>query len=221
MSKCLQCKVEILDDTNRCPLCNSVLEQTVEMENMYPDVRVKSRKLTVISRVYLFGAILLETLLLCVNAAMPGTAWWSLIAGLALLYGYMLLRYAILGTAGYASKIIVLTLIAVLMAVAADFAIGYRGWSVNYVLPAGILFLDAGILILMFVNRRNWQSYILMQIGTLLAGAVALALSAAGIVTRPGLATVAFAVSAFLFLGTMIIGGRRARTELKRRFHIR
>ena len=45
MSKCRQCKIEILDETERCPLCGSVLEQTVEVENMYPNVRLKARKM--------------------------------------------------------------------------------------------------------------------------------------------------------------------------------
>ena len=41
-----------------------------------------------------------------------------------------------------------------------------------------------------------------------------------GIVTAPILAVLAFAFSAALFLGTLIIGDRRARTELRRRFHV-
>ena len=44
---------------------------------------------------------------------------------------------------------------------------------------------------------------------------------AVGIVTAPILAVLAFAFSAALFLGTLIIGDRRARTELRRRFHVR
>ena len=60
MSKCGKCNIEILDETERCPLCNSVLEQTEELENMYPNVRVMARKLMLISRIYLFAAILLR-----------------------------------------------------------------------------------------------------------------------------------------------------------------
>ena len=37
-------------------------------------------------------------------------------------------RYAILGKSGYKGKTIVLTLIAILMVVAIDFVVGYRGW---------------------------------------------------------------------------------------------
>ena len=221
MSRCKQCNVEILDETERCPLCHSVLEKTVEVENMYPNVRTMTRRLALLSRIYLFVAILVEALLIYLNVLSHSGMFWSAIPGLAMLYGYLVLRYAILGKSGYKGKIIVLTLIAILMVVAIDFVVGYRGWSVNYALPSAILLVDAGILILMCINRRNWQSYMMWQIFMILCSVVPLVLYAVGIVTAPLLAVLAFAFSAALFLGTLIIGDRRARTELRRRFHVR
>ena len=221
MSRCKQCNVEILDETERCPLCHSVLEKTVEVENMYPNVRTMTRRLAQLRSIYLFVAILVEALLIYLNVLSDSEMFWSAIPGLAMLYGYLVLRYAILGKSGYKGKIIVLTLIAILMVVAIDFVVGYRGWSVNYALPSAILLVDAGILILMCINRRNWQSYMMWQIFMILCSVVPLVLYAVGIVTAPLLALLAFAFSAALFLGTLIIGDRRARTELRRRFHVR
>ena len=210
MSRCKQCNVEILDETERCPLCHSVLEKTVEVENMYPNVRTMTRRLALLSRIYLFVAILVEALLIYLNVLSDSEMFWSAIPGLAMLYGYLVLRYAILGKSGYKGKIIVLTLIAILMVVAIDFVVGYRGWSVNYALPSAILLVDAGILILMCINRRNWQSYMMWQIFMILCSVVPLVLYAVGIVTAPILALLAFAFSTALFLGTLIIGDRRA-----------
>ena len=221
MSRCKQCNVEILDETERCPLCHSVLEKTVEVENMYPNVRTMTRRLALLSRIYLFVAILVEALLIYLNVLSDSEMFWSSIPGLAMLYGYLVLRYAILGKSGYKGKIIVLTLIAILMVVAIDFVVGYRGWSVNYALPSAILLVHAGILILMCINRRNWQSYMMWQIFMILCSVVPLVLYAVGIVTAPLLALLAFAFSAALFLGTLIIGDRRARTEMRRIFHVR
>ena len=221
MSRCKQCNVEILDETERCPLCHSVLEKTVEVENMYPNVRTMTRRLALLSRIYLFVAILVEALLIYLNVLSDSEMFWSAIPGLAMLYGYLVLRYAILGKSGYKGKIIVLTLIAILMVVAIDFVVGYRGWSVNYALPSAILLVDAGILVLMCINRRNWQSYMMWQIFMILCSVVPLVLYAVGSVTAPILALLAFAFSTALFLGMLIIGDRRARTELRRRFHVR
>lgn len=221
MSRCKKCNVEILDETDRCPLCNSVLEQTIEVENMYPDVRHTTRKLMLFCRIYLFVSIVVEAVLVAINITTESQTWWSLITGLVLVYGYLLIRYAILGKAGYRSKIFILTMIAVLMLVAIDLLVGYQGWSVAYVLPAGIIAIDAGILILMIVNRRNWQSYMMWQILMILVSLVSLIFSIEGVVSKPLLGVVANGVSVFLFLGTLIIGDRRARVELKRRFHMK
>jgi len=220
MSKCRQCKIEVLDETQRCPLCGTVLEPTIELENMYPDIRVKSRKLVFISRLYLFLAIAVEILLVNICALSEVQSLVYIVGGLILLFGYIVLRYAILGTSGYIAKTVVLTIIAVIMLVAVDFSVGYHGWSVNYVFPSGILLIDVGIVVLMFINRKNWQSYLMLQIFMVICSVVAIILSLMQIITDSMLSVVALNVSVILLLGTVIIGGRRARVELKRRFHI-
>lgn len=221
MSKCRQCMVEILDETERCPLCGSVLEPTVEVENMYPNVRIMAKKLMFLSRVYLFLIIVVEVFLININYFLDFKTWWSLITGLALLYSYMVIRFAILGKTGYRAKTVILTALAILMIVAVDFLVGYHGWSVNYVLPGGIILIDIAIIILMIFNRRNWQSYLMWQIFMILCSIIPLILWISGVITDPITAGIAFFLSLFLFLGTVIIGDRRARVELKRRFHVR
>lgn len=220
MSKCRQCNIEVLDETQRCPLCGSVLEPTVEVENMYPNIRLKSRKLVFISRLYLFCAIAVEIFLinLCMLSEVQSLVY--IISGLVLFFGYIVIRYAILGTSGYLAKTVVLTIIAVIMLVAIDFSVGYNGWSVNYAFPAGILLIDVGTLVLMAANNKNWQSYLMLQIFMVLCSIVAIILNLVHIVTNPIVSIVALNVSIILLLGTIIIGGRRARVELKRRFHI-
>ena len=155
MSRCRQCNIEVLDETERCPLCHSVLEPTIEVENMYPDVKIKTRRMMLLSRIYLFVAIVAEAVLVAVNHYGDFETAWSLVTGLIFFYGYLVVRFAILGKTGYIAKTIVLTLIAILILIAIDFVNGYRGWSVRYVFPAAIILVDAGILILMCVNRRR------------------------------------------------------------------
>ena len=220
MSRCRQCNIEMSDETQRCPLCDTVLEPTVEVENMYPDIRLKSRKLVFVSRLYLFISIVIEIFLVNICMLSEVQSLVYIINGLVLLFGYIVIRYAILGTSGYIAKTVVLTIIAVIMLVAIDFSVGYNGWSVNYALPSGILLIDVGTLVLMAVNSKNWQSYLMLQIFMVLCSVVAIIFNLVHIVTDPIVSIVALNVSVILLLGTVIIGGRRARVELKRRFHI-
>ena len=222
MSRCRQCNVKILDDTQICPLCKCVVEQEEEMENAYPDIRLRARKLNLAVRIFLFAAILMEALFIYLDWKYDNGIRWSVITGAGFAYLYFVAKFAVLNdNAGYRSKFLALTFLGVLYVILIDFVIGYHGWAVNFVLPGGLLLVDAFILALMFINRRNWQSYIMLEIGMIFLSAVPLLLRWLNIVTETFISGFAFAVSVFLFLGTLIIGDRRARSELKRRFHVR
>lgn len=220
MSKCCNCNVEILDETRCCPLCRSVVTPTEELENMYPNVRYIMHKLLLFSRIYLFCAIVVQAVLFGINLQFESEIWWSAITGLVLLCGYLVIRYAVLSKAGHKSKIFILALIGVLVTIAIDMIIGYKGWSVDYVLPSGILLVDAIIIGCMIYNRRNWQSYIMWQILMIVCSVFPIVLYLTGVEHNVYMSVLPMTVSAALFLGTVIIGDRRAWTELQRRFHI-
>lgn len=222
MSKCRQCNVEITDNTQVCPLCRCVVELDQHMENRYPNIRFRTKKLHLAVRIFLFLSIIMEVLLVYLNWKYYQGIWWSVITGAGFAYIYFVARFAVLNdNAGYRAKFLTLTFFGILYVILIDFIIGYHGWSVNFVLPGGLLFVDLAIVILMFVNRRNWQSYIILEIFMIFLSAIPLILMLFDIVTETFISGVAFAVSVLLFLGTLIIGDRRARMELKRRFHVR
>ena len=221
MAECKTCRIEILDETEICPLCKSILVQTDELENMYPDARVHMRKLLRLSRIYLFCAIVVEGLLVAVDMNTPSPFQWSILTGFGLAIVYITLRYAILGRSGHQTKIILMSVLAVLIAVGVDWVIGFDGWSLRYVLPGGIVAVDMGIVLAMIINRRNWQSYIMCQLVTILCSLIPALLTLTELVNGILIPFTPLAVSVLLFLGTMVIGERRAWLELKRRFHIR
>ena len=162
----------------------------------------------------------MEFLLVVIDFNGENQIHWSILVGLGLLYVYMVLRYAVVGKSGYRAKTIVLVLLAILFLIAVDFVTGYRGWSVDYVASGGILLVDATIIGLMIWNRRNWQSYLMWQIAMVLFSIIPAVLYLVGIERNFVMAFLPLIVSVFLFLGTMILGGRRASQELYRRFHI-
>lgn len=224
MSRCNQCKIEILDHTQVCPLCNNVLEKegdTVVNENMYPDIKTKDRKINIFIRSYIFVCICLEAFLIYLNYIYFNGIYWSLITGGAFLYGLITLSYAVFHNAGYRAKGIVQTVCGILFIVLVDVSLGFKGWSLDYVFPAVVIAVDLGIIILMIVNSRNWQSYILFQLFMTVWSLIPILLHRMNIITDPNLSIIALVISVILFLGTLIIGGRRASTELKRRFHVR
>ena len=159
MNRCQKCNVVILDDTDRCPLCQHVLETDgTKGENRYPDAIEVTRRFRFLENLVLFLSIVVETILVIINYTVDKDVAWSLIAGNILLYLNVVLRMAVLGKSGYMAKTVSLILLAVVLLLGIDYLTGYNRWSLDYVFPGGILAIDVTLLVLILVNRSNWQS---------------------------------------------------------------
>lgn len=224
----------ILDNTAVCPLCQCVLEAEASgisdggraageqvRINEYPDVWIRQRKMKQLCNFILVAVLAAGAVLAVINFVFLRDSLWSLIPIAAMFYAYTAFRVIFVSRKGYRWKVFVPLILALALLLIIDIETGYYGWSLNYVFPAGILLTDFIILILMLTNRRNWQSYMIMQIIMMAVSLIPLVLWAAGVITAPLLSLIATGVSVFAFLGALILGDRTARGELKRRFHIR
>lgn len=146
---------------------------------------------------------------------------WSFTAGLLIIYANVVLRLTILGKSPYKAKIVWTIIIGMAVLIEADMLTGNHGWGVNFAVPTAILLWDMALLILMlFINRKHWYSYIIDQLAALLACGAVLVLMLLDIITFPHYATGVMVFTLLMFVGTIIIGDCKAREELKRRFHI-
>jgi hypothetical protein len=225
MSKCKTCQVQILDETLICPLCNSVLETGISKIDkhqlaMYPNVKAAARKLNFIIKLYIFSAIVIEIMLIIINYQTFNGVRWSAITAVGILYFYITLQYSVRKNGGIKYVLSIQIIAAVIMTICIDFVIGYRGWSLNYVLPSSILLLNLAVIVLMLINSKNWQSYILLQLLNVIFSIVVFIFWWVGVIQFPILTIAAVAVSSLFFIGTLIFGDRKAKNELKRRFHV-
>ncbi len=223
MNKCLHCGVKIMDQTDVCPLCKCVVEAQDEeaAPERYPDIRLKGRKLELIGRIVLFVDLVLGALAVLINYLQKGGIWWSGIVVGGLGYTLLILFFFIENEhAGYRSKALIGVACGAAYMVLIDYVFGFTHWSLNYAIPLSFIVVDAMIVAVMFVNIRNWQSYLLFQIFMILCSGICVLLSLFGVIEKPLMSYVAFGLSIVMFLAAFIIGGRRARNELKRRFHV-
>lgn len=222
MMKCNTCGVYIKGDAMVCPLCQHGLEEVrkEKSEPVYPEVTFDVHKYQVILRVFLFISIVLEGVLIWINVATYSGVWWALICGAAISYFWLTIKFCIQNNTNYAAKILVQTIAAMLFTVFVDRVVGYSGWSVNYALPSIVLVAYLAVLILMVVNFMNWQSFILYQIVLMIISVVLLILYLFRVITQPILTYVAALTTGIIFLATIVFGDKKAKNELKRRFHL-
>lgn len=224
MNKCRQCNVTISDDTKICPLCQCVVEPLADASHhigVYPDILLKERKIKRAANIVLVVLLGAGAILTLCNTIFFKGFWWCIIPVAAMAYAYVVFRLVLVSQKGYRIKVLIPLILTILLAVLIDVETGFYKWSLNFVLPGGILLTDLIIIILMLTNLRNWQSYIIMLIGMLAACLVPFSLLITGPVTRPLLSVIAFGVTLLLLLGCVIIGEKSAKAELRRRFHIR
>ena len=114
MSKCKNCNVEILDDSQICPLCHSVLEEGEEGRNTYPDAWIPTRRLKFVTNIIFFLVLLGSVAAGYLNYIWYQGKLWSLIAIAGLWYLFLIFRLDILSNNGYRTKIIATTLSGIL-----------------------------------------------------------------------------------------------------------
>ncbi|WP_343823407.1 DUF6320 domain-containing protein [Clostridium subterminale] len=222
MKRCRRCQVNILDETHTCPLCRRVLEydeMNVESTRMYPNVEYDIGKYKKIKRIFLFILTVVSVVLGFINYITYSGVIWSLIAVVGIIYFAVTVTYSIMNNANLASKILVQTIGAGILVIVIDNVTGYIGWSVNYAIPAMILFANLAIVLLMIVNPMNWQSYFMYQIAITIFSFIPLILFWVKLIDRPFLAILTSGISILILIGTIVFGDRSVKNELIRRFN--
>lgn len=212
------------DPEQVCPLCKCIVEKVSEEQHnkKYPylDAEHGIKKMQRALNIYVFSAIVAAVILGGIDYAVKGRMSWFIIVCAFMIYGYVTLKVSIQMNTGYQLKIIFQTLLAIAVLILIDMLSGFYRWSFDYILPGSFFLMDIAIIILMIVNQRNWQSYIPMQILVIALSVVPVVLYHFHVVTKPVVAVSSLGFSVLTFVGTLIIGGQRARQELYRRFHV-
>lgn len=228
MYKCKRCNVWVADDTLACPLCHMVLteekgqkEKTADIGG-YPDARKAARRFRRVGRILLFISLALEMLLVFINYLTFNAEpkYWSVVTGGIIAYLLLTLWEIFSRRQGHIRKIYTQIFVILGLMVLIDFSLGWKGWSLEFGLPCIIYGLVLAIIICMSVNSSSWQNYLLMQLAAVALSILDVVLNFTGHFHHIVLAWIALGLSVLLWSGTMIIGDRKAKNELKRKLHI-
>ena len=145
---------------------------------------------------------------------------WAFLTWGAAAYVAMTLRFSVMRHASMSGILVrqCLGIQAILLLI--DTMTGLHGWSVDYAIPCVVLFEVAAILLMMLVNRMNWQCYFMYQIAITFLSFVPLVFLKIGWTKHPMLTVLSVAVSVWALVLTVLLGDRSVKRELRRRFHI-
>lgn len=223
MKYCKRCGVEVVGEREVCPLCSSVLhvdEKPARQEDCFPDIAAKRKVRRKVFWICVYICVLIEALLLGLNRIFSPEVRWSLISGVAEAYVLLSLWQMLSRRKGHITKLYFQAAAVFLLLLGIDYSLGFHGWSVKYGFPCVLLGFAAIILLCMIINFANWQNYLTMQVFMGIFSLAFLIYSFRGKNGNLILACVVFGIYLTLWVMTMIIGGRKAENEIRRKFHL-
>ena len=164
MSKCLKCDVIVNGVTNKCPLCDSVIDET--KDNIYPR-KINGLKYGFIRKISLFITVICSLCVLLLNFYLTPNYRWSLFV-IGQLFIFYILFFKILNGRNKILRILfTFNILVCSLSIFWDIYIGFNGWSLDYVLPSLCITYGIFVLLLRFINyfafRQN-SSYIYFNI---------------------------------------------------------
>ena len=188
----------------------------------YPVIAQDRRKIKKAVRMFYLSLVFVSVLAGIVNLAtyrqIPFK--WSLLTVGAAAYVAMTLKFSVMRHASLSGILVrqCLGIQAILLLI--DTLTGLHGWSVDYAIPCVVLFEVAAILLMMLVNRLNWQSYFMYQIAITVLSFIPLIFWKIGWTRHPLLTVLSVVISVAALLATVLLGDRSVKRELRRRFHV-
>jgi len=187
----------------------------------YPYADRRRKRMVFVTRLYLFLSFFaLATLTFFNVGLLHHKMWGTLLTACFLGYGYLTLKFTFQSDLSIPYRIMMQAIYIMGLVILLDLLFGFHKWSITYVCPAIIIAMLIFIFVMMLVDKANWQSYIPMELVLILLAAALVVAFEFKIVGNIYLCMGTLLLTIFLFLGTLMIGGRKARNELYRRFHI-
>lgn len=221
MRRCEICGVKLTGERKICPLCGQTLDSSVTQEDyaVYPRVPIRLTYRALNWIITLWGVVTLAVLValkLTVLRRMP--YFWPLCLGVAGLH--VVLLAGVRKWRNLSKSVMYASVACVLLSLAADLLTGWRGWSLNFVVPILGGGLESFFFALCLSVRGKHNAYGIYFFLSSLWAAVVLILAITGVITLWLPTLVATVLAAVLMILLAALQGRDFLSELSRRFHI-
>ena len=166
MKHCNKCNVDLDIITNKCPLCNSEIENVEDFDSSYPVINMVVSN-SLFRKMLFFLSCIISVAVLILNYALTPNIKWSLFVILQVFASSYVFYNILSGRRKVIKLLLSLNIIVSLLSIFWDVYTGFHGWSVNYVLPALCISYGIFMLILRLVRYYAFKensSYIYLNI---------------------------------------------------------
>ncbi|MDD2391874.1 MAG: DUF6320 domain-containing protein [Bacilli bacterium] len=219
MKYCDKCNVSIKSDNQKCPLCQEKLIEEDSYE-VFPKVKTIYQTYETFLNWLIFGTILISIISFFINILVSTKVMWSFfvifgtVCLLFVLGNAIKLRYNI--PKNISRQIIIISLLSFLW----DYFTGYRGWSINYVIPIVCAIGSVNLTILSVIMKRYIEEYLFYYFLITLFGLVPFIFLVTNLANVFYPSFICVILNLLLLMFIFFIKSKEILSELKRVFHI-
>ena len=222
--RCMRCKIDIVDDTQECPLCHGVLDGENNSEDFvsvtYPNVAEILKLPILVIRIVIFASVIVLAATMIINYITFDGVYWSAIVAVGLFYGCFTLVLLLKERKSLQRNIQIQMWMVIILSVVMDYLLDFRGWSLKYAIPITVVAIDIGVIVFMIIKINGWQAFIMSEIVTFLISVINIVLMLKDITDVSLFAMAAVGFTGLVLLGTIWFGQRMISNEIQRRFQV-
>ncbi len=221
MKYCSHCKVYIRGDKEKCTLCENILDEKViaKSEDVFPDIPPFYQSHLAL-KILIFISISAVVISFAINMMFPSNVNWPIFLVFGVLSTWIGLIIVVQKRYHIAKKIVWQVVIVSILSIFWDFETGWRGWSIDYVIPIAsvsamvIMYVTAKI---MKLSIRDYITYIFID-GLFGIIPVLFIVFDFVDVRYPSIISIGFSIISLSAI--FIFQGKEIRTEINKRMHI-
>jgi hypothetical protein len=221
MKSCKKCDVSVSGGFKKCPLCqNALTGESHGGDEAFPFIPLTKHKHNTLYRFLLLCSSTVVIASLTVNLILPQSGFWSLfvIAGVICLWIGLITairkRHNILKNLSY--QVSIISVLSLLW----DYFTGWRGWSIDFVIPIAFVTVMAATAVLARILKLQAETYIIYSLLLILYGIIPAIFLISGLSTTELPSLICVSCSLLSLAALLIYEGGNMAEELKRRLHL-
>ncbi len=220
MQYCEHCKVKVRGSRKYCPLCRNTLSGTgSEEEEIFPDVPV-TYQYNVIIRVMVFISICIVVISFAVNAMFPVDVNRPMFIIAGILCIWISLAMVIRKRHNIPKTIIWQVAVISVLAVIWDWRTGWRGWSLEYVIPVVCVVAMVVMYITAKILRLGVRDFIFYIVLDSIFGIIPVLFILLNLLHVKYPSVISISVSILSLAAVILFEGENIKTELNKRMHL-
>ncbi len=220
MRYCEKCGVRVMGSAPRCPLCQGLLTGgAAKEEDVYPKIPFAEKPHRLL-RLLALGSVTAAVLCAAVLFCLPRYSVAALAGMAGLISGWLAVGLAVKKRGKPLKAVFWQACVLSALALAWDYGTGWRGWSLDFVLPIMYICTMLAMAVTAGVLRLGPADYLVYLVMNILLGLIPLALLLAGALRVVYPAVACAGVSVILLAVLILFQGPALKGELLRRLHL-